>query len=185
MIQYQIKEKEYDFEISKVFTYDAALAIFIDKSELNELLNRQKEMYNCIISDEVLDIDEQFITKQITRDDIMYIMTKLVIDKNALSISYMKVFGYEGKEIRKLYLTATTFVVVVSLIVCIPLEIALFKGTLEYLSSMIEGYLKFYLPTYVYFEIVVIGIVAYMCINALHVYNVKNIPMTEALKNRE
>ena len=71
-------------------------------------------MYNCIISDEELDIDEQFIAKQITRDDmlgaadqmmdsfatviwfinvfsvvvylvIMYIMTKLVIDKNALS----------------------------------------------------------------------------------------------------
>lgn len=208
------KNKEYDFEITKVFTYDAALAIFIDKSELNALLDQQKEMYNCIISDEELDIDEQFIAKQITRDDmlgaadqmidsfatvllfinifsvvvylvIMYIMTKLVIDKNALSISYMKVFGYEGREIRKLYLTATTFVVVVSLIVCIPLEIALFKGTLVFLSSMIEGYIKFYLPTYVYFEIVIIGIVAYMCINTLHVYGVKKIPMTEALKNRE
>ena len=116
---------------------------------------------------------------------IMYFMTKLVIDKNALSISYMKVFGYEGREIRKLYLTATTFVVVVSLIVCIPLEIALFKGTLVFLSSMIEGYIKFYLPTYVYFEIVIIGMVAYLCINALHMYHVKKIPMTEALKNRE
>ncbi|MGN0495518.1 MAG: hypothetical protein ACI4GW_04765 [Lachnospiraceae bacterium] len=121
---------------------------------MNALLNQQKGMYNCIISDEELDIDEQFIAKQITRDDmlgaadqmidsfatvilfinifsvvlylvIMYIKTKLVIDKNALSISYMKVFGYEEREIRKLYLTATTFVVVVSLIVCIPLEIAL------------------------------------------------------------
>lgn len=208
------KDKEYDFEITKVFTYDASLAIFIDKGELNELMDQQKEMYNCIISDEELDIDEQFIAKQITRDDmlgaadqmidsfstvilfinifsvvvylvIMYIMTKLVIDKNALSISYMKVFGYEGREIRKLYLTATTFVVVVSLIVCIPLEIALFKGTLVFLSSMIEGYIKFYLPTYVYFEIVIIGIVVYMCINALHMYDVKKIPMTEALKNRE
>ena len=208
------KDKEYDFEITKVFTYDAAIAIFIDKGELNELMDQKKEMYNCIISDEKLDIDEQFIAKQITRDDmlgaadqmidsfstvilfinifsvvvylvIMYIMTKLVIDKNALSISYMKVFGYEGREIRKLYLTATTFVVVVSLIVCIPLEIALFKGTLVFLSSMIEGYIKFYLPTYVYFEIVIIGIVVYMCINALHMYDVKKIPMTEALKNRE
>ena len=208
------KDKEYDFEITKVFTYDAAIAIFIDKDELNELMDQKKELYNCIISDEKLDIDEQFIAKQITRDDmlgaadqmidsfstvilfinifsvvvylvIMYIMTKLVIDKNALSISYMKVFGYEGREIGKLYLTATTFVVGVFLIVCIPLEIALFKGTLVFLSSMIEGYIKFYLPTYVYFEIVIIGIVAYMCINALHMYDVKKIPMTEALKNRE
>lgn len=116
---------------------------------------------------------------------IMYIMTKLVIDKNALSISYMKVFGYEEKEIRKLYLTATTIVVLISLVVCIPLEVVLFKGTLVFLSSMIEGYIKFYLPAYVYFEIVIIGIAAYLCINALHMYHVKGIPMTEALKNRE
>ncbi len=207
-------DQEYDLKISKVFAYDASLAMFIDQGKLNELLDNEKETYNCIISNEELDIDDQFIAKKITRNDmlgaadqmiasfstvilfinifsvivylvIMYIMTKLVIDKNALSISYMKVFGYEDREIRKLYLTATSFVVIVSLIVCIPLEIALFKGTLVFLSSMIEGYVEFYLPTYVYFEIIVIGIVAYLCINALHMYDVKKIPMTEALKNRE
>lgn len=52
---------------------------------------------------------------------ILYIMTKVVIEKNALSISYMKVFGYHPGEIRKLYLTATTIVVLVSLVVYIPL----------------------------------------------------------------
>ena len=116
---------------------------------------------------------------------IMYVLTKVVIDKNALSISYMKVFGYEQKEIRKLYLTATTIVVLASLIICIPVEVALFKGVLVFLSSMIEGYVAFYLPGSVYIKIILIGIVSYMCINAIHVRGIKRIPMTEALKNRE
>jgi hypothetical protein len=34
----------------------------------------------------------------------MYLLTKVVIDKNALYISFMKVFGYDSREIRKLYL---------------------------------------------------------------------------------
>ena len=109
----------------------------------------------------------------------------VVIDKNTISISYMKVFGYERNEIRKVYLTATTIVVIASLVICIPLEIVLFKATLVLLSSMIEGYMEFYLPAYVYVEIIVIGLVAYYAINALHMRSINKIPMTEALKNRE
>ena len=88
--------------------------------------------YNCIVSNEELNIDQGCLIKKISRDDIlgasgqlldsfgavllivnifsvviylvmMYILTKVVIDKNALSISYMKVFGYEPKEIRSLF----------------------------------------------------------------------------------
>lgn len=208
------KDKEYEFKITRVIAYDASLAIFIDQGKLNELIGQENGNYNCIVSNEEIDIDKQYIVKQITRNDmlgaadqminslgtmidfikifsvvvyfvIMYIMTKLVVDKNSLSISYMKVFGYKPREIRKLYLTATTFVVAVSLIVCIPIEIALFKETLVFLSSMIEGYIEFYLPTYVYFEIIIIGFVTYMCINTLLIYDVRKIPMAEALKNRE
>lgn len=42
-----------------------------------------------------------------------------------------------------------------------------------------------YLPVRVYIEIVVIGMIAYFGINALHVRSVKKIPMIQALKNRE
>ena len=115
----------------------------------------------------------------------MYILTRVVIDKNTIPISYMKVFGYERNEIRKIYLTATTMVVVVSLLICIPIEIVLFKATLVFLSSMIEGYIEFYLPTYVYIAIIVIGLLSYYAVNAIHLRNINRIPMSEALKNRE
>lgn len=208
------KDREYEFDITKIYSYDAALAMFVERGQLTELLDVEKDSYNCIVSEEKPDIDERYVAKRVTREDmlgaadqmmesfetvilfinvfsvvvylvIMYVLTKVVIDKNALSISYMKVFGYEQKEIRKLYLTATTIVVLASLIICIPVEVALFKGVLVFLSSMIEGYVAFYLPGSVYIKIILIGIVSYMCINAIHVRGIKRIPMTEALKNRE
>lgn len=207
-------DKEYSFTVRKIYPYDASLAVFIDKGKLADIMDVDEAAYNCILSNNKLDIDENCITKVIARNDllgateqmldsfeyvilfinifsvivyvvILYIMTKVVIEKNALSISYMKVFGYEPKEIRKLYLTATTIVAFVSLIVCIPVEIWLFKGTLVFLSSMIDGYLSFYLPPSVYVEVVVVGIIAYFAINGLHVSSVKKIPMTDALKCRE
>lgn len=208
------KEKEYTFTIDKIYSYDATMTVFMKRAELAKLMDVDASAYNCIVSDKKLDLDVAYIAKTISREDllgassqmmdsfesiiqfiyifsvvvylvIIYIMTRVVIEKNTIPISYMKVFGYQAKEIRKLYLTATTTVVFTSLIVCIPLEVWLFKKVLIFLSSLIDGYIAFYLPTRVYLEIVVIGVVAYLFINALHVSSVKKIPMTEALKNRE
>lgn len=208
------KDKDYELKIGKIYPYNASMAIFLSREELNGLLSVDAASYNCILSEKELEMDDKYLAKVISRSDVlgaadqmmssfstvilfinlfsvvvymvlMYILTKVVIDKNALSISFMKVFGYEPKEIRKLYLTATTLIVTASLVICIPVEIALFKLVLVYLSSMIEGYLEFYLPTTVYVEIVAIGLLAYFCINALHIRGIGRIPMTEALKNRE
>ena len=50
---------------------------------------------------------------------LIYLLTKLVIEKNASSISMVKILGYEDREISSLYLMATTWVVVVSLVISI------------------------------------------------------------------
>lgn len=207
-------DKEHEFTINKIYPYGATMTVFLPRAELARLIDMDENSFNCILSKEKLDLDSGVVAKVITRSDflgaidqmmdsfasvilyinifsvivymvILYIMTKVVIEKNALSISYMKVFGYKPKEIRKLYLTATTIVVIASLIVCIPLEIWLFKQTLVLLSMLMDGYVAFYLPGWVYAEIIVIGIVAYFAINALHIKSVDKIPMTDALKNRE
>lgn len=208
------KEKEHTFTIAKIYPYEASMTVFFGRDALAALLELEEDTYNCILSDRKLELDEAHIAKVVSREDllgstsqmmdsfgtviqyinifsvvvyliILYIMTKVVIEKNAIPISYMKVFGYHPPEIRKLYLTATTIVVAVSLVISIPLEVWLFKEVLVFLSSMIDGYIAFYLPVRVYIEIIVIGISVYLCINALHVRTVKRIPMTEALKNRE
>lgn len=209
-----LRECTYELTVAKIYPYEAMLSVFMPMEQLNEMVDAPSGTYNCVLADKKLNIDEKYVAKMIGRNDllgasrqmldsfgtviktvnvfsvvvyiiIMYIMTKVVIDQNALYISYLKVFGYNSKEIRKLYLSATSIVVFVSLFICIPLEVLLFKGVLVFLSSLIEGYLEFYLPPWIYAAIIAIGIGAYSIINAIHVGNVKKIPMTEALKTRE
>ena len=210
----EMSEKEYSFTITKVYEYKAAMALFMDKESLLTLLEKDASSYNVIVSKEELIIDQGVLIKKISRSDILgassqmldsfgtvilfvnifsvviylvmiYILTKVVIDKNALSISYMKVFGYERKEIRQLFITPSTVVAILSLLVCLPLEVLAFKGILIFLSSMIDGYLDFYLPLYVYILIIGIGVVVYGLITLLHLRSINKIPMSHALKGRE
>ncbi len=207
-------DKEYTLTVSNICNYTSTMGAFMKMENLNELLGYDKASYNSYVSNEQLTIDETNIAKYITRDDligsteqmmesfngifdilnifsvliyiiIMYILTKTVIEKNSLYISFMKVFGYRNNEISKLYLNASTVTVIVSLFICIPIEVLCFKYALVYISSMIEGYLPFYLPASVYITIILTGIIAYFLINTLHIIKIRKIPMSEALKSRE
>lgn len=207
-------EKKYTLTICGIYEYNSNLGVFMSQEHLNHLLEQNIDTFNCYISNEKLDIDEMYLAKYITRADmigaadqmmesfhvvmqfinlfsvviymvLMYILTKTVIEKNTISISFMKVFGYRNGEINHLYLNATTITVLLSLFLCIPLEVFIFKYIMVYLSSLMEGYLEFYLPLWVYITIIGIGIIAYFVINGLHIYKVRKIPMSEALKDRD
>ncbi len=207
-------ERDYEFRVASVSDYSSTLCVFMKREQLNHLLGQEADAYNCYLSNEKLDIAEENLYQYVTRDDLiqgteqmmetfsgvitwinlfsiliyfvfMYILTKIVIEKNAIHISLMKVFGYEKKEIGRLYLHPTTVMVLLSLLICIPLEIVCFKYTLVYISSLMEAYLEFYLPMWVYLAIVAIGILTYFGIYALIVRKIQKIPMEVALKNRE
>lgn len=118
----------------------------MSRSSLNELLKQDLDYYNCYLSDKKLNIDDEYIATTITRDDVlkigqqmiesfsqvipimtavaiiiylvvMYILTKLVLDRNASYMSFLKVMGYDDQEISKVYLKATTLVVIFSLLI--------------------------------------------------------------------
>lgn len=178
---------------------------------LNSLLGAPEDDFNCLLSNEKLDVPEEYVAKYLTRSDIlgataqlmdmfdtvlkvfnissvviymilMYILTKTVIEKNALYISYMKVFGYDNREVGKLYLRATAITVIASVLINLPLQQMSFVAMMDYVTGMIEGYVPFYLQPWVYLFIAVIGIGAYYVINFFHVRNVRRIPMSDALK---
>ena len=207
-------EKEYTLKVADIYKDRSGYAVYMPKEQLNEMLEYDKDYYNGYLSNEKLDIEEPYIAKLISKDDItgtvqqmmesfeellivinvfavamylvlMYVLTKVVIDKNAQNISLMKVFGYTAKEVKFLYLRATSLVIIASLILTIPLEIISFDTILKYAFLKIEGYLEFYVPLYIYVIILGTGIVSYFIINSLHIRKVKSIQPNEALKNRE
>ena len=53
---------------------------------------------------------------------LVYLLTKLIVERNTISISMVKILGYDGREIGKLYLSSTTIMVAVVTVIDILLS---------------------------------------------------------------
>lgn len=206
---------EYELIIAEIYDYPPGLAVFMSRNQLNILLDYEEGFFNGYFSNVELTFDdENKLAAVITPEDmveladqmtsvfsqiaplalgiaviiylvLMYILTKIVIDKNAIHISFMKVFGYVGKEIKKLYLTPTTIVIFASLLLGLPMVYLIMLICFEAVLIKISGYIPIYIPAYLYVWIVVIGMASYFIINYFHKKKVSQIEMADSLKNRE
>ena len=53
---------------------------------------------------------------------VIYLLSKIIIEKNAQSISMTKILGYTNGEISRLYIMSTMGVVVIELLLSLPIE---------------------------------------------------------------
>lgn len=53
---------------------------------------------------------------------VIYLLSKIIIEKNAQSISMTKILGYTNGEISRLYIMSTMVVVVIELLLSLPIE---------------------------------------------------------------
>ena len=208
-------EKEYSFQVSEILYYPAALAIFMPRSEYNEIFDKDEEYFNGYFSNEELeDIDDRMIATVITKDDltktsrqlrismgnlmvifqvfgvvmfmmIIYLLAKIIIEKNAQSISMTKILGYNNGEISGLYVTVTSIVVLISIGVTIPLANYLMKTLCAVIFREYSGYLAYHVSYSVFAEMLILGVAAYAVVAWILMRKVKKVPLAEALKNNE
>ena len=208
-------EREYRFQVSEILYYPAALAIFMPREEFNEIFDKDEEYFNGYFSNETLeDIDDRMVATVITKDDltktsrqlrlsmgnmmiifqafglimfmmIIYLLAKIIIEKNAQSISMTKILGYNDYEINGLYVTVTSIVVLVSIVVTIPVANYLMKTLCVAIFREYAGYLAYHVSYSVFVEMLLLGIAAYAAVAWVLMRKVKRIPLAEALKNNE
>ena len=53
---------------------------------------------------------------------VIYLLSKIIIEKNAQAISMTKILGYTNGEISRLYIWSTTIVVIICLLLSLPIE---------------------------------------------------------------
>ena len=204
----------YTLNIIGIKDYPAGFAVFMEQDAMGRMLKKDAGWISGYLSNTELDIPDDYIATVITPEDmsklgnqmlsafskmsviclsasiviyfvLMYILTKVIVDKNAHNISFMKVMGYQNNEISRLYLTSTIFAVLVSLIISLPLINVGIRGAFAMAFSKVNGYLEVYVPWYLYIVVVAVGFVSYMLINLLHMRRVSRIGFAEVLKNRE
>lgn len=211
----QYEDKKYSFKVKGIYDYPAALSVFMDKKQYNIMFNNDKEFFNGYFSDkEITDIDEKIIYSDITKDDltkvtrqlkvsmgdmfqmvnvfsvvlymlIVYLLCKLIIEKNSTSISMLKILGYENREIGRLYMMSNTIVVVASTLVTLPIAGAIMKAIYKNIMYEYSGWLPLYIEPKVYLEMAIMGIFAYLVVALIENRKIGKIPMVDALKNVE
>ena len=117
---------------------------------------------------------------------LIYLLSKIIIEKNAQSISMVKILGYTNGEISRLYIMSTSLVVVFCLLLSLPLETVIMKVLFrEMMLSSISGWITLWIDPMIYVQMFAAGIITYGIVVLLEFRRVKKVPMDEALKNIE
>ena len=210
------EKEEYSFQVTGIYDYEASLVVFMDREYLNEVFDLGKGMFGGYFSSsEITDIDSQYIGSVIDEDAltkisrqldvsmgnfmvliegfavlifvvIIYLLSKIIIEKNASAISMTKILGYRNGEIGRLYILSTTMVVILGILISIPLDVEALKGIWkEMMLSSFTGWLPCHLESDIYIKTFAIGIISYACVAFLELRKIKRVPMDVALKNVE
>ena len=210
------EKEKYLFKIAGVYDYTATLCVFMPRSELNDVFDLGEDYYSGYFSDtELTDIKSQYIGSVVDLDALtkisrqldvsmgsmmgmvngfaiviymvlIYLLSKIIIEKNAQSISMVKILGYTNGEISRLYILSTSMVVVLCLLLSLPLETVIMKVLFrEMMLSSISGWITLWIDPMIYLQMFAAGIVTYAVVALLEFRRIKKVPMDEALKNVE
>ena len=117
---------------------------------------------------------------------LIYLLSKIIIDKNAQAISMTKILGYTNWEISRLYILSTSIVVVLFLLISLPIESIIMTGLFRAIMiTSITGWIPLYMDPVIYVKMFVLGFGTYLIVALLEYRKIKKVPMDEALKNIE
>lgn len=210
------EDKSYNLTVTGIYDYEGALDVFMSREALNDMFDLGSDYFCGYFSNSAItDIDSKYIGSLIDIDDLtrisrqldqsmgsmmylidgfavlifvvlMYLLSKIIIEKNAQSISMNKILGYTNSEISRLYIISTFIVVAVSILISMPLVyeglVYIFRWML--INSM-SGWIPIYLGKSIYVKMFIMGVVSYGVVALLEYRRIQKIPMDTALKNAE
>ncbi|MCR5082125.1 MAG: ABC transporter permease [Parasporobacterium sp.] len=207
--------KTYEFSVVGIYELKGTLGIFMPNDNFNDVFAKDSGDFNGYLSDnEIKDIDEKEILNVFTVDDvlkmvnqldhslggfmdyfsiicvivamiIMYLLTKLIIEKNSVSISMVKVLGYNNKEINSIYIRLTSIIVLLSTVITAFISIFVVDILWREIMYGMTGWFTFYISYKDIIKIIVLVIIAYFIIMLADMRRIKKIPLTQALKDVE
>ena len=206
---------KYKFEVGGIYDYPSTIAVFMEQDLFRQTFDYDSDYFNAYFSDQkIKDVDDALISTEITVDDltktsrqlirsmgsmmnlflvfgalmfvlILYLLSKIIIEKNAQSISMVKILGYNNREINRIYLHSTTIVVILCILITIPISSLVMKEVVEVVFFEYSGWITYYMPAVTYVEVAASGVICYAIVAFLLNRKVKKIPMSDALKNVE
>ncbi len=205
---------DYAFTIADIAPYSVGLTVFMDIESMRELLGEDDDYYNVVMADHELDIETGRLYSTTTRADVvrssdtfldlmrpmytmlltmsavifcivMYLMTAVMIDRAGFGISLVKIFGYNSREVKKLYLDGNRTVVIVGALISIPIAKKLMDTIFPIFVANVCCTVHLEYRWY-HYAILFAGIIlCYSLISMILTRKLDKITPAEVLKNRE
>lgn len=207
-------DMDYAFTVEDIVPYCSGLTVFMNIDSMRELFGESDDYYNAVMADHKLDIEEGRLYAVTTKADIdkasgvfvelmapvftlligmstvifclvMYLMTSVMIDKASFGISLMKIFGFNKKEVRKLYLDGNKTVIAIGALVAIPLAKIITDRMFPMFVANVACGLPLKFEWYYYLVIYAAIIIFYNLVSLLLTGKLGRMTPAEVLKNRE
>lgn len=205
----------YNFKVCGIYDKCQSIAVFMSIDQYREVFDLDDEAFSGFFSDEkITDIDSDMIASTITKRDItkmcdqldhsmgsymqyfqvlcillsmamIYLLTKLIIEKNENAISMTKILGYENREIASLYLLSTTIVMIVIDVLTVAVGVWVMNFAWKEILMTYSGWFSFHMETISYVKMFAFVLIGYVIVMILDFQRIKKIPMDQALKNVE
>ena len=205
----------YNFKVCGIYDQCQSIAVFMSIDQYRKVFDLDDDAFSGFFSDSKLtDIDSNMIASTITKRDItkmcdqldlsmgsymqyfqvlcillsmamIYLLTKLIIEKNENAISMTKILGYENREIASLYLLSTTIVMLVIDVLTVAVGVWVMNFAWKEILMTYSGWFSFHMETISYVKMFAFVLIGYVIVMLLDFQRIKKIPMDQALKNVE
>ena len=209
------ENRNYSFKVAGIYDKCQSIAVFTPIQNFRSLFDLEDDEFGGYLSDsEITDIPEEKIATVITKRDItkmcdqldhsmgsymeyfqilcillsavlIYLLTKIIIEKNENAISMTKILGYENKEIAGLYLLSTTIVLIIVDIFSTVLGSLVMGQAWKAIMAGYSGWFPFRIAAFGYMKIFAFILIGYLLVMFFDYRRIKKIPMDSALKNVE
>lgn len=214
-LEKKYSDKKYTFRIAGSWHYVGSLAFFMSRENYNKVFKEEKGYYNGYFSDKkIKDIPSANTVSIITEKDLnavskqlkismgemfsvivvfavilyillMYLLARLVIEKNASSIAMIRILGCSSRKAGRLYNSATALVVVISVLISAPLAGKIIRGLYWEMMRTYHGWMDLYYAPWEWPMIIVCGLGSYFVVSVLLGRRVRKIPLSQALKDMD
>lgn len=211
----EYENKTYSFDIKGQVSYDGGIAVFLDTDSFNRTFDRKDGDFSGYFShNKITDIDDQYIAVVITSEDItkvtnqlehsmggamdvfkyalivlaaalIYLLAKIIIERNEHSISMAKILGFKNSEIGALYIVPTAMIVIVFSVIGFGIGYRLMLWIFHAFMLQMDGYFSFFMKPSSMLLSVLYLLIGYTFVSFIDFMRIKKIPLDVALKNIE
>ena len=211
----EFANKSYEFTVAGIVDYDGGIAVFMPDDSFIRIFDKKEGSFTGYFSnEEITDIDQKYFATVIDKDDIVkvttqlmhsmggfmvtaqyvllvlsaaliFLLTKIIIERNEHSISMVKILGFKNSEISSLYMIPTAFIVLLFTFVSFVAGYIILIYVFKAFMMQMDGWFTYYMSVGSMVMSIVYMLVGYAVVSIIDYIRIKKIPMDEALKNVE